>query len=146
MNSSVVKNIMLFLTVVKGFQFTTFHLSHNNNNNIRRCISVSVPFNNCCFKNRGNDSAVCLNLNQNRMMKSNSCMSRSMVIDSQSTRTLTKVRDDLDTSWNHQNGGLLRNTRISLTKEERDLFELLTNVAERYNSETVLRVVSISLL
>ena len=31
---------------------------------------------------------------------------------------------------------------ITITEEESDLFQLLTDVAERYNSETVLRVVS----
>ena len=67
-----------------------------------------------------------------------------MVIDSQSTRTLTKVRNDLDANWSSvgSNSGsfVVRNTRITLTKEESDLFNLLTDVAERYNSETVLRV------
>jgi len=70
-----------------------------------------------------------------------------MVIDSQSTRTITNnIRETRDASSSSTSSSNLSNNNfssdicISLTKEEKDLFELLKDVAECYNDKTVLRV------
>lgn len=68
-----------------------------------------------------------------------------MVIDSQNSRTITKnIQETRNASSSSKSSSdhFSTDISISLTKEEKDLFELLKDVAECYNDKTVLRVVS----